>query len=185
MLAGGAAVAGAVSILRVTAILAAAAPQVLLHLVAAVLGAAAVLAVAGLALLRRGVPGKSAPELRNPFDLGPLLLFAAAFAAVSVLGGWLSGRIGDLGVLLASGLAGLLDVDVATLTAARLAGTAVTETVAAQAILLALGVNAGARVVYAMGAGPLGYWLRLLLATGAALGIGAAVAAMQGLLQRP
>lgn len=185
LLAGGAAAAGTVSILRVTAILAVAGPRVLPHFALPALAGAAVLGLAGAALLRRGAPGDAPSELRSPFELGPLLLFATSFAAVAAFGGWLTRRVGDAGVLATSGVFGLLDVDVATLTAARLAaGAAITEATAAQAVLLALGVNAAARVVYAAGAGPLGYWLRLLLATAVALAVGGALAAAQGLLPR-
>ena len=92
---------------------------------------------------------------------------------VAALGGWITQRFGTGGILLTSGVFGLLDVDVATLTAARLAGTTITPGTAAQAILLALGVNAVARVVYAAVLGPMSYAVRLLLVTLAALGAGA------------
>jgi uncharacterized membrane protein (DUF4010 family) len=90
--------------------------------------------------------------------------------------GWLTQTLGASGIFVTSGVFGLVDVDVAALTAARLAGTAITTGTAAQAILLALGVNAGARVAYAGAAGPISYTTRLLLATLVALIVGAAVA---------
>lgn len=174
LLAGGAALAGFVSILRVTVIVAVAAPKVLPYLVLPALPAAAVFGLGGLILTRRKAgEGAGSPTLASPFDLQPLFLFAASFALVAAVGGWIMQRFGTEGILVTSGIFGLLDVDVATLTAARLAGTTITSSMAAQAILLALGVNATARVVYAAALGPLSYALRLFLVTIAALSIGA------------
>ena len=100
---------------------------------------------------------------------------------VAALGGWLTQRFGTGGIFVTSGVFGLLDMDVATLAAARLAGTAITSNTAAQAILLALGVNATARVVYAAALGPLSYAVRLLLVTFAALSIGVILVVVQAL----
>ena len=179
LLAGGAAMAGMVSILRVTVIVAAVAPQVLRHLTLPALAAATVFGLGGLVLIRRRAGEEAAAStLASPFDLRPLLLFAASFALVAALGGWITQRFGTGSVLVTSGIFGLLDVDVATLTAARLAGTTITPDAAAQAILLALGVNAVARVVYAAALGPLSYAARLLLVTSAALGTGTVLVAV-------
>lgn len=182
LLAGGAALAGLVSILRVTVIVAVAAPSVLPYLLSPALPAAAVFGLGGLLLIRRKAnEGAVSPILASPFDLQPILLFAASFAVVAAVGGWLTQRFGTGGILVTSGVFGLLDVDVATLTATRLAGTAITASTAAQAILLALGVNAAARVVYAAALGPLSYAGRLLLVTFAALSIGAIIVVAQAL----
>lgn len=181
-LAGGAAAAGLVSIARVLVIVAVAAPQLLSRLAVPALAGAVVFGLGGLlSMRRRAADAVAPPALASPFDLRPLLLFAASFAAVAALGGWLARRIGSSSVLVTSGVFGLLDVDVATLTAARLAGVTIATDTAVQAILIALGVNATARVVYAAVAGPLGYSLRLLAVTFAALCAGAAACVFQGL----
>jgi hypothetical protein len=70
-----------------------------------------------------------------------------------------------------------IDVDVAVLTAARLAGT-VSLKAAARAILLALAVNAVARTLYTALTGPAAYSLRLGIVTIAALGLAAVAMAM-------
>ena len=79
-------------------------------------------------------------------------------------------------ILVTSGVSGLIDVDVAALTAARLVGTGIGTQTAAQAILVALRVNAIARVLSAVVTGPKSYVLRLALTTAAALSAGALAA---------
>lgn len=170
VLAGGAALAGAVSILRVCAIVGFITPALLPHLAPAALAAAAVFGVSGLLMLSRGgLEASATTPLASPFELAPLLFVAAAFAAVALAGGWLTQSFGQRGILLTSGIFGLIDVDVAALTAARLARAEVPVGLAAQAILLALAVNAVARAVFGGVAGPLAYGLRLATATAIAL----------------
>ena len=75
-----------------------------------------------------------------------------------------------------SSLFGLMDVDVASLTAARLAGTTISMEVGARAILLALATNAVVRVVYAAIAGSRAYAVPLGAATFGALVLGGTAA---------
>ena len=75
-----------------------------------------------------------------------------------------------------SSLFGLMDVDVASLTAARLAGTTISMEVGARAILLALATNAVVRVVYAAIAGSRAYAVPLGAATLGALVLGGTAA---------
>lgn len=180
VLAGGAALACMVSILRVLAIVVVIAPSVLLHVAPPGLAGAVVFGGTGWHLLWR--PGASAPPppttLGNPFELAPLLIFAAMFAVVALLSGWLVTQAGAQGIFVTSGLVGLVDVDIATMTAARLSGGSIDSGTATLAILLALAVNALARVVYGLAAGPLAYSGRLAAATAVALGAGAGVIAI-------
>ncbi len=170
LLAGGAALAGCVSILRVLVITGLIAPAVLATLAPGASAAALLFAAGGIVLMRqRGAMAAATPALGNPFELRPLLAFALAFATVAAISGWLTREIGDGGIFVTSGLVGLVDVDVAVLSAARLSGQALTPQTAAQAMLLALAVNALARVAYASLAGPPAYALRLGLVTAAAL----------------
>jgi uncharacterized membrane protein (DUF4010 family) len=75
--AGSAALAGLVSILRVTAIVAIVAPQLLIHLAPSALSAATVFGLSGWILLRKESAGEiGSPVLGNPFDLQPLPVFA-------------------------------------------------------------------------------------------------------------
>lgn len=174
-LAGGAALACMVSILRVLTIVAVIGPSLLLHLTPAALSGAAVFGYAAWLLLRQGVSAPdSSASISNPFELAPLLVFAAMFALIVVLSGWLMTQVGTQGIFVTSGLVGLVDVDVAAMTAARLGS--MDSGTAALAILLALAVNALARAVYAMAAGPLAYSGRLTAATAAALSVSGSVA---------
>jgi len=175
-LAGGAALAGMVSIFRVLAVLALIAPALLQAVAAPTIAAAVVFGLCGGLLMRQKTETPDTPApLGNPFDLKPLAAFAAGFGLLSMVSGWLMHQYGSGGLLLVSAIAGLVDVDVATLNAARLAGGAVPVSVAATAVLLVLAVNAVARLLYGVMAGPPAYWLRLLGATAAALAAGAGV----------
>jgi uncharacterized membrane protein (DUF4010 family) len=168
LLAGGAALAGVVSLLRVAAIVGVVRPALLAPLGVPVLAAAAVLGAAGVLLLRRGGSGIEPlqPQLGNPLDLGALLLFAVGFAIVALLGGWLLAWLGPGAVLGTSAVFGALDVDVAALSAAR---SALPPADAADAVLLAMAANAGVRAAAGMLAGPPRFSVRLGLATLAAL----------------
>ncbi len=87
-------------------------------------------------------------------------------------------QVGTQGMFVTSAIVGLVDVDVATMTAARLGGGSIDTGTAALGILLALAVNALARAVYAMAAGPLAYSGRLAAATAAGLLVGGSVVAI-------
>lgn len=169
ILAGGAALAGSVSLLRTAAIAMMIAPALLPKLGPPVAAAAIVFLASGFGLVHADskTHDGTAP-LGNPFELKPLLLFALAFGVISALNGWLTPRYGEGGIYVSSAVVGLMDVDVATLSAARLAGAAISIEVAAGAILTALGVNAAARIIYAAMAGPPAFALRLMAATLAA-----------------
>lgn len=180
VLAGGAALAGAVSILRVCTIVGIVTPALLPLLAPAALTAACVFGMGGLLMLRRGkLESGGETTLGSPFELQPLLVFAAAFAAVALAGGWLIQSVGEQGILITSGIFGLVDVDVAALTAARLARAELPLELAAHAILLALAVNAAARAAIGAAAGPLGYGLRVAAASAVALAAGGAAQLLQ------
>lgn len=168
-LSAGACLAAMVSVLRVTAIVALVKPVLALAMAPALAAAAIVFGGAALILLRRAPEmGASEAKLGNPFDLGPILFFAASYAIVAAASAGLTGRLGSSSVILTSALSGTFDVDVAALTTARLIGEVVSVEVAAVAVLLAILLNATARLVVAFSVGPLGYALPLALATGLA-----------------
>ncbi|MFG1462858.1 DUF4010 domain-containing protein [Xanthobacter sp. DSM 24535] len=170
LLAGGACLAAMISILRVLILLALLAPSVLAQVAAPAGLAAIIFAASGFWFMRKaGDRVPKATRLGNPFDLKPLLVFAAGFAGVAVLSAWLLRASGAGSLLLVSALTGLADVDVSTLNAARLAGNGITFVEAAQAVLAGLGVNALARAAYGAGAGPPAFALRLAVPTAIAV----------------
>ncbi len=175
-LAAGANLAAMISVLRVLTVVAVVKPALAIEIAAPTLAAALVFAATGAVLLWRGWDAASTePTLGNPFDLGPLLLFAVSFAVVAAISAALTQKFGSAGVVVVSGISGMADVDVAALSAARLAGNAIPFPAAGAAILLAIALNAAVRVVAAFAIGPLRYAAPLLAATLAALAAGGVI----------
>jgi uncharacterized membrane protein (DUF4010 family) len=174
-LAGAAALAAMVSVLRVTGIVLLLQPKVVAVMGPAALAAAATFAACGAVLLMRRPAGEvgEAPS-RNPFELGGLLLFAAAFAVVSTASAALVGQLGAGSLPATSALSGMFDVDVAVLSALRLSGGEITHVTIGQAVLAALAANAVGRLALAIAAGPVAYWLPLAGATVIAAAAGGA-----------
>ncbi|MFG1220723.1 DUF4010 domain-containing protein, partial [Xanthobacter flavus] len=172
-LAGAAILAAGVSAIRVTAIVAIIAPAVLGVAGLAILAAFAGFAACGSLILlsRHTVSGEDAQSPRNPFEVGPLILFAVLFAVVSTVSAALS--VGSSGGMVAtSAISGLFDVDIAVLSALRLLGQSATVEAVGHAVLLALATNAIGRLSIAAAAGPVRFWLPLAGATVAAIALG-------------
>ncbi len=155
---GAAALAAAVSIIRVWLIVAMIGRPVLLQITPAVLSAATIFVGAGLWLLHRDrlLPGDGA-KLHNPFEIGPILMFAASFVAIAALSAFLTARLGAVGMMATSALSGMFDVDVAVLSALRQLGLASEAAPPARtigfAIMLALLSNGFGRAFLATLAG--------------------------------
>ncbi|WP_439599412.1 MgtC/SapB family protein [Falsiroseomonas sp.] len=173
-LAGAASLAAMVSVLRVTGLVLILQPSVLPSVAPAALAAALVLALCGGLLVWRGGEAAAPGPDRNPFDLGPLLVFAAGFALVSTASAALVGSFGTASLLGSSALSGAFDVDVAVLSALRLED--VPRPAIGQAVLAALAANALVRLLLAAAAGPRAFAWPLAGATLAALVVGGAVA---------
>jgi uncharacterized membrane protein (DUF4010 family) len=164
-----------VSIGRVVVVVAIVEPAVLVAILPAAAASAATFAAGGLFLLRRaGVTEGEAQAPQNPFDLAPLLLFAALFALVATISAAVVARFGTASLVATSGLSGMFDVDVAVLSALRLVDGGVAAGLAGQAVLAALAANGFGRLALAIAAGPLRYWLPLAGATVLAAGAGLA-----------
>ncbi len=175
-MAGAAALAAMVSILRVGLIVAIVNIQVLGAIGPALLAVATAFGVAGaLLLIRRGEGAVLAPPMHSPFELGPLLLFAALFAIVSVTNAAMAGHVGTGGLLASAAVSGTVDVDVAVLSTLRLAGVSASVTDAGGAVLAAIAANAVLRLGLAVAAGPARFWLPLAVSTALA-GIAGATA---------
>lgn len=168
LFAGGALVGGMVSILRVLVIVSIVDVQLAGAILAPAVAAAAVFCAGGFAAIYSEHKSEDGGiDIGNPFDIGPLLLFAAAYIVIAVANSWLAHRIGSSAMLLTSGVSALFDVDVAVLTASRMAPGAASA--AAHAILVALGANALSRAVAATVAGPAAFYSLYLIVSSAAL----------------
>lgn len=99
--------------------------------------------------------GTEVARLKNPFELGPALLFAGLLAALMLLSKALSDRYGDTGIYLLSAASGLADVDAITLSLANMASEDLATSAAALAILIAAFVNASVKAGLATGIGGL------------------------------
>jgi uncharacterized membrane protein (DUF4010 family) len=178
-LAGAAALAAVVSILRVCVIVLVVEPSPISSIAPAALAAALCFAACGaLLLLNSDGQASSGTPPRNPFELGPLLLFALLFAIVSTANAALAGRAGGSSLLVTSALSGTFDVDVAVLSTLRLVGQSVTSEMAGTFVLAALAANAVGRLAIAILAGPVRFWAPLAAATAAAIGLGFATFAL-------
>jgi uncharacterized membrane protein (DUF4010 family) len=171
------AIASAVVFARVLLEVAAVAPSLLsaLALPLGIVGGAALLA--GLALARglRDSNG-AAPELGNPAELAPALVFAVLYAAALVAFAFVRERFGEPGVYGVAFLGGLTDVDAITLSTARLSlDGRIAPEIAWRAILLAALANLLFKAVVVAALGPAALLRRVGLTFMAPLVLGAAV----------
>ena len=154
LLASGALLAGAVSLLRVLIVSSTVQPLLFVHLAPACVVAAAVFAAPAVySTLRRHDAGTGGMTLSNPFELGPVLGFAALLAVVGYAAGWLNENLGASGLYPLAAVSGLVDVDAISLSAARQSGSGLPLATASTAILIALAVNACARAAYSIAIG--------------------------------
>ncbi|SFU21446.1 MgtC/SapB family protein [Mesorhizobium sp. YR577] len=175
-LAGAAALAAMVSILRVCVIVMLIDPAAIVPMAPAALAAALCFTACGILLLTRSsdASGSETPS-RNPFALEPLLLFALLFAIVSTVSAAVANRLGSSGLLATAALSGMFDVDVAVLSTLRLIGESVTHELAGMAMLTALAANATGRLAIAFLAGPIRFFVPFASATIAAISLGVAM----------
>jgi len=174
-LAGAAALAGMVSILRVCVVVLLVRPESISAIAPAALMGALCFAVCGALLLRNSdqeAAGGAPP--RNPFELGPLLLFALLFACVSMVNAGLAEQLGSESLLVTSALSGTFDVDVAVLSTLRLVGQSIAPETAGAIVLAALAANAVGRLTMAIVAGPTRYWVPLAAVTVGSICLGIA-----------
>lgn len=172
-LAGAASLAAMVSLLRVCVVVLIIEPSVFVSAGIPAIAAALVFAACGAFLLARvGGDQRGGALTRNPFELGPLLLFALLFAVVATASAALAAQFGGRGLLASSALAGTFDVDVSVLSALRLVKHSVPVETVGQAVLAALAANAIGRLSLAVFAGPVKFWLPLAGATAVAAAAG-------------
>lgn len=172
-LAAGAVGAGAISFIR-TAVLVASLGRVLAPaLVPAIAAGAAVMVAYAFMLARQGANEHVEQPHRNPFELASVIKMALLLVGVAFAAQAASALFGDTGLLAASALSGLADVDAATVTVTGML-RGISPHVGAQAIAIALLTNVFAKAGYAAAMGAPAYWRHLWAASiGAAAATGA------------
>ena len=75
--------------------------------------------------------GDQALSARNPFDIAPLMLFAVLFGLIATTSAALVDQFGSGSLVAASAVSGIVDVDVATLTALRMVKQAMPDQITA------------------------------------------------------
>jgi uncharacterized membrane protein (DUF4010 family) len=103
-------------------------------------------------------------ELRNPFELGVVLEFGALLALIMALAKGISTWAGSKGAIALAAVSGIVDADAISISLARLAPQGLDADAAALAILVAVVVNSGTKVVLGTTAG--GVRLGKILAAG-------------------
>ncbi|MBG0511406.1 MgtC/SapB family protein [Agrobacterium sp. MOPV5] len=157
-LAGVAALAATVSLLRVLVIVLLLAPAIFPLVAPATLTAALILAACGGGLIRlQGMRYGQEVKTKNPFELVSLAIFAGLFALTRTLNAALLSWIGNGGFVALTALSAIFDADVAVLSALRTNGQGLSPEIVAGAILAALAANAVGRIFVAVVSGTLVY----------------------------
>lgn len=154
-LTGAAALGAAVSILRIMGLIVLVDKAAIMSVIPAAAIAAMVFAGFGFTVfyLRQDQPFAEVPA-SNPFEIGPLLVFATIFATAAVVSAILISHFGSSGLVATTALAGAVDVDVAVLTALQRGKDALSLDVTGKAILVAMATNALSRAGLAAILGP-------------------------------
>jgi uncharacterized membrane protein (DUF4010 family) len=110
------------------------------------------LALTGLVWWKSGRDGQEGLDraFGNPFELRPALFFAAILAVVTLGTRWAADRFGAGGVLLVSGITGLVDADSVIIANGRLAASTGEIAAAAGGILLATAINSFSKAAIAL-----------------------------------
>jgi uncharacterized membrane protein (DUF4010 family) len=144
LLAAGASLSTAISFLRVLAIVAVLAPELLAWLAPPLVAGTAVTAGgAFVAVYWRGSAGgeSSAVSFRNPFGFLSVVGFAVLLVAMILIGKSLSAQLGATAAILGATAMGLADVDAVTVAMARLVPQQLDAASASLAILAAVAAN--------------------------------------------
>lgn len=173
-LAGAASLACMVSAVRVMALITIVQPKLLMPVAPPALAATLAFGLAALLLVMSEKPAcEGAPvKSENPLRVLPLLGFAAMLGGTQFAVGCLASIIGPQGILASTALVGIVDVDVAVLSAVETVHRPGGMSNASAAILLAMTVNALARLGYAAAVGPAAFTRLVAAATLLALAAG-------------
>jgi uncharacterized membrane protein (DUF4010 family) len=154
-LAQGVLLSGATMFARVGVLAGVIAPRLLPGLAPALAAATLAMLLTAAPLLMRGRASDSGPKLdiKNPFELTPVLQLAAIISIVLVLAKALADSASSAGVYILAAASGVADVDALTLSMARMAGDSLSLREANLAILIAVGVNTASKAALAAGIG--------------------------------
>jgi uncharacterized membrane protein (DUF4010 family) len=152
----GALLANLASLLLMAAILAAAAPNLMIEMLWPLLSGAAILTAAALFCLFRDGHRVTLPEVvkARSFKLTHALSIAMIIAAVIVLTAWLREQLGEAGALVTVGLVALVELQAAAASIAQLNSAGALESRAAQwGVLIVLAAASIAKTVLAFVSG--------------------------------
>jgi uncharacterized membrane protein (DUF4010 family) len=135
-------------------------------------------ALATAATWRRSKPGAALEPPRNPLQLRSAVQMAAVFQVVISVAFILRERFGNAGLVATAAVAGVTDVDAATISVARAAGEGVEAAAGAQAVAAAILANTLLKLVLALLFGSNAF----RIATGAGLAVICAAVAIAMLL---
>jgi len=184
LLGAGVLISGIVMLLRVGAVAVGLNRALLPHLALPLAAAALVMACAAALLLRqsRAQHGPALP-INNPLAVGTALKIAGFIAAVLLAAEILRRQYGDVGVLIVAAISGIGDVDAVSISMARLGGGDLAIAAAAQAILVAVGVNTASKATMAALVGGRRIGTVVIVASGLAIAAGLAAIRLQAALQ--
>lgn len=173
LLSGGALLAGLVMTARVAFVSTALSPSLLPHLQWPLLTGGGVLGLGVGLLLLRSSGATEQPELKitNPLELGPAIKMGALITAVMLISHLLQQSFGNAGVFATAAISGIADVDAISISMARMSLQTIEPKLAAQAILIAVGVNSLVKAVMAAWIG--GYGIGVRVGAVSALGVAA------------
>jgi uncharacterized membrane protein (DUF4010 family) len=188
LLAAGAALAGAISFLRVIAIIAFLQPALLALIGPALAAACAVAAGYAVATVywreRDGASGE-AVEFRNPFGFWNVLGFAALLALIIMVGRYLGENVGAVGTVVGAAAMGLANVDAVTVSIGRLVPTPLAAWDASYAILAAVVTNSFSKLAIGAAIGRGRFALELAAVTLGAMVAGGLVLSLTLMLRSP
>jgi uncharacterized membrane protein (DUF4010 family) len=174
--------ASTVMLFRIAFFATVAGPSVLPALLPFLAVTAAAGAIAMVVLARRRTqPSSDGPGVANPFQLREAIRWAIVYAAVLFAVAFARHRFGPWGVVAASVLAGVADLDAITLSLAALSGGELQPEVAAGGIAIATLTNTVVKGAYAVWRGEAAYRRTLLAILGTVFVAGVAAFALLGL----
>jgi uncharacterized membrane protein (DUF4010 family) len=181
LLAAGASMATAVSLLRTGALVGALDRRVFVVVAVPLLAGAAVAAGVALFLVYRPRPRKrdgASLQFRNPFETVPVIGFALFLGLVYLASRALTEYFGIGGALAAALVTGLADVDAVTVSMATLSPDRLSSSQAGLAVMTAVAANTLSKMVLGMGIGGRAFGTWVGVATAATIASGGAALAL-------